>query len=61
MTSTAVVLSGYAAPLYEELFGEWHCTRLKAPPTLSGDTDRVEVLWSNRTLGESTLFDGIGA
>jgi len=57
----SVVLSGYAAPLYEELFDGWHCTRLKAPPTQSGDTDRVEVLWSNRPLGQATLFDGIGA
>jgi DNA adenine methylase len=57
----SVVLSGYASPLYEELFGGWHCTRLKAPPALSGASDRVEVLWSNRPLGEATLFDGIGA
>jgi DNA adenine methylase len=52
-----VILSGYAAPLYEELFDGWHCTRLKAPTTLSGDTDRIEVLWSNRQLGEPTLFE----
>jgi DNA adenine methylase len=59
--NATVVLSGYAAPLYEELFDGWHCTRLKAPTAMSGDTDRVEVLWSNRPLGEPTLFEGIGA
>ena len=57
----SVVISGYASPLYEELFDGWHATKLKGPTTLSGDTDRVEVLWSNRPLGEATLFDGLGA
>jgi DNA adenine methylase len=56
-----VVISGYASPLYEELFPGWYRTTMKAPPALSGDTGRVEVLWSNRPLGEATLFDGIGA
>ena len=53
----SVVLSGYDAPLYAELFDGWHRLDLKAPTTLSGDTDRVEVLWSNRPLGEPDLFD----
>jgi DNA adenine methylase len=57
----SVVISGYASPLYEELFPGWYRTTMKAPPALSGDTGRVEVLWSNRPLGEATLFDGIGA
>lgn len=56
----SVVLSGYAAPLYEELFDGWHRLELKAPTTLSGDTDRVEVLWSNRPLGEPDLFADFG-
>lgn len=51
-----VVLSGYDSPLYAELFAGWHVTRLKAPTTLSGDTDRMEVLWSNRPIGEPDLF-----
>lgn len=53
----SVVLSGYDAPLYAELFGGWHRVNIAAPTTLSGDTDRVEVLWSNRPLGEASLFD----
>lgn len=45
----AVVVSGYPSPLYDEhLFADWHRLELKAPSTLSGATDRVEVLWSNR-------------
>jgi DNA adenine methylase len=57
----SVVLSGYASPLYQELFDGWHQTVLKGPPALSGDNDRTEVLWSNRPLGEPTLFEGVGA
>jgi DNA adenine methylase len=52
-----VVLSGYDAPLYESLFPDWHRLALKAPPAMSHDTGRVEVLWSNQPLGESNLFD----
>lgn len=52
----SVVLSGYASPLYESLFAGWHRLEMKAPTTLSGDTDRVEVLWSNRPIGEPDLF-----
>ena len=43
-------LSGYDSPLYAELFDGWHRKDLAAPTTLSGDTDRTEVLWSNRPL-----------
>lgn len=53
----SVVLSGYDAPLYAELFDGWHRLDLAAPTTLSGDTDRVEVLWSNVPLGDRGLFD----
>jgi DNA adenine methylase len=52
----SVVLSGYDSPLYAELFDGWHRLDLGAPTTLSGDTDRVEVLWSNRPIGEPDLF-----
>lgn len=57
----SVVLSGYDSPLYEELFDGWHSMRLAAPTTLSGDTDRVEVLWSNRPLAGPDLFTEMGA
>jgi DNA adenine methylase len=55
----SVVISGYDSPLYDRLFDGWHRYELKAPTTLSGDTDRVEVLWSNRPLAgsQSSLFD----
>ena len=53
----SVVLSGYDAPLYADLFDGWHRVDLRGATTLSGDTDRVEVLWSNRPLGEPDLLD----
>lgn len=52
----SVVLSGYDSPLYAELFDGWHRKDLAAPTTLSGDTDRTEVLWSNRPIGTPDLF-----
>lgn len=55
----SVVLSGYDSPLYTELFGDWHATRIQGATTLSGENDRVEVLWSNRLLGEPDLFGGV--
>lgn len=52
----SVVLSGYDAPLYADLFDGWHRVDLQGATTLSGDSDRVEVLWSNRPIGEPDLF-----
>lgn len=52
----AVVLSGYDSPLYASLFPDWHRLAIKAPPAMSHDTGRVEVLWSNRPIGEPDLF-----
>lgn len=52
----SVVLSGYDAPLYADLFAGWHRVDLQGATTLSGDNDRVEVLWSNRPIGEPDLF-----
>lgn len=57
---STVVLSGYDSPLYVDLFDGWHRTEVKGPTTLSGDTDRVEVLWSNRPLAEPDLFSDFG-
>lgn len=51
-----VVISGYASSLYDRMFDGWQVVKLKAPTALSGDTDRIEVLWSNRTIGEPDLF-----
>lgn len=51
----AVVVSGYASDLYADLFAGWHVEELKAPTALSGASDRVEVLWSNRPFDNGTL------
>lgn len=53
----SVVLSGYASPLYEELYPGWHRMELKAPTTLSGRAAENEVLWSNVPLGIQQAFD----
>lgn len=53
----SVVLSGYASPLYEELYPGWHRTELKAPTALSGRAAENEILWSNVPLGVQPAFD----
>jgi len=53
----SVVLSGYASPLYEELYPGWHRMELKAPTALSGRAAENEVLWSNVPLGTQPTFD----
>lgn len=59
----AVVLSGYASPLYDEdLFPDWHrqefLTGTGQGPDGSGWSNRVEVLWSNRA-PVADLFGGV--
>jgi DNA adenine methylase len=60
-----VVLSGYDAPLYDALYGDWYRAEI-GTQTGNGGTDRArtEVLWSNRPFadgqGELELF-GVGA
>ena len=56
-TCTATVaLSGYDSPLYADLYAGWHVTKL--PGTAQDGGRRVEVLWSNRPLGQqASLFD----
>lgn len=53
----AVVVSGYASPLYEDIFAGWHRMELKAPSKLSGNAAQNEVLWSNRQFAGQTAFD----
>jgi DNA adenine methylase len=56
----AVVLSGYPSPLYDlELYAGWD-RHTMAAGTGQGDGwgNRTEVLWSNRPLGDWTLFGG---
>lgn len=60
----AVVLSGYGSDLYDrELYPGWDRHTLAAfTGNSSGDRTRVEVLWSNRPIGQMrSLFDEDGA
>ncbi len=41
----AVVISGYASPLYERLYGEWH--RVDRLALADGARPRIESLWLN--------------
>jgi DNA adenine methylase len=55
-----VILSGYDSPLYDELYARWH--RISFGATTNGSptgerSRRTEVLWSNRHVGQPTLFD----
>lgn len=57
-----VILSGYDSPLYDELYTGWH--RVSFGATTNGSPTgergrRTEVLWSNRPLGQPTLFDDL--
>lgn len=51
---SAVMLSGYAAPLYDRALASWN--RFEASTTNVTGADRTEVLWTNRT-AEPFLFD----
>lgn len=50
--SASVVLSGYASPLYDDLFGGWHRLDLSSftGNGRTGEQARTEVLWSNRSI-----------
>lgn len=53
----AVVVSSYASPLYERLYDGWD--RVDVPTTTGqggARQDRIEVLWSNRPIGDPQLF-----
>ena len=53
----AVVVSGYASPLYDRLYDGWDRVAI---PTSTGQggtrQDRTEVLWSNRAISDPQLF-----
>lgn len=57
--AAAVVLSGYASPLYDDLFGDWHRASIAAWTGNGGDgeRDRTEVVWSNRPLHTAHTLD----
>jgi DNA adenine methylase len=56
---SAVVLSGYASPLYDGLLSAWSRLEIATQTGNGGsDRDRVEVLWSNRPFPrQGSLFD----
>lgn len=58
----AVVLSGYASPLYDdELYRGWNRIEIDAFTGNGSDRSRgsrTEVVWSNRQIGQASLFDG---
>lgn len=56
----AVVVSGYASDLYDlELYPGWDRHTIAAfTGNGQGDKARTEVLWSNRPIGDWTLFGG---
>jgi DNA adenine methylase len=64
--SAAVVLSGYASPLYEDLYDGWARIEMSAwtgngirDGATKTDGIRTEVLWSNRAIGERDLFSDL--
>ena len=57
---STVVLSGYASPLYDELYPDWHHTTYRVLRRTSNgrsgvQTHVTEHLWSNRRLAAGTL------
>jgi DNA adenine methylase len=57
-TPATVLLSGYPSPLYDELYGDWHCIERRVTKWSSNGRATVrpkvtEVIWANRDLGES--------
>ena len=54
-----VLLSGYASDLYECLYPEWHQIRISARSDNAVKRDVVEVVWSNRPVGDQYLWSDI--
>lgn len=64
--AATVVLSGYASPLYQDLYAGWHRTELAAwtgngirNGATKTDGARTEVLWSNHAIREPDLFSDV--
>lgn len=53
----AVLLSGYASPLYEDLYGDWESHRIEAFTGNGVEGRRTEVIWSNRPLATTATLD----
>jgi DNA adenine methylase len=64
---SAVLLSGYGSPLYDELYGDWDRVEVTVQrPTTNRrghtGTAGVEVVWSNRPLSQQpALFEDLAA
>lgn len=63
---SAVVLSGYASPLYEELYGDWDRIEMatytgQGNHTAQRNDRRTEVLWMNRPLTGTLDFGEVTA
>jgi DNA adenine methylase len=54
--AAVVMLSGYPSPLYQELYSGWSEALIGATTGNSNDSDRIEVIWSNRPF-DNYLFD----
>jgi DNA adenine methylase len=54
---SAVVLSGYASPLYDELYDGWERTTISARTGNAVEKQRTEVLWSNRPFQLAATLD----
>lgn len=57
-TPATVLLSGYHSPLYDELYGDWHCverliTRSSSNGLAATRPKVTEAIWSNRDLEHS--------
>lgn len=56
----AIVLSGYASPLYDDVLGDWR--RVEIGTHADGARPRTEVLWLNpAACADGGLFDGAAA
>jgi DNA adenine methylase len=54
---SAVVLSGYHSPLYDDLYAGWHVHEMRAfTGQANTNGSRIEVLWSNRPLAAQAAF-----
>jgi DNA adenine methylase len=49
-----VALSGYHCDLLDELYGNWNVYEADSKKVHSVKTERVEVLWTNYSLSETT-------
>lgn len=59
-TVATVILSGYASPLYDELYGDWWTAERQINSSAgnrrnANATRRIERIWSNRDLGAGRL------